>query len=155
MKLYLVQHAEAKKKDEDPQRPLSEKGWTDIKKVAAFAAEQANIKVSNIMHSGKTRARQTAEAMADYLTPPEGIRKEEGLEPLADPLVWAGRLTNIEADIMLVGHLPHLSKLAAFLLCQDTNKEVIQFRMGTIVCLGRDESGIWSLHWMVTPQLLR
>ncbi|MCD6138753.1 MAG: histidine phosphatase family protein, partial [Deltaproteobacteria bacterium] len=102
MKLYLVQHAEAKKKDEDPQRPLSEKGWTDIKKVAAFAAEQANIKVSNIMHSGKTRARQTAEAMADYLTPPEGIRKEEGLEPLGAlekrrdwsllPILWCGQV---------------------------------------------------------------
>ena len=31
MFLYLVQHAEAKREEEDPQRPLSEKGIKDLK----------------------------------------------------------------------------------------------------------------------------
>jgi len=38
MFLYLVQHAEAKKEEEDPARGLSEKGLQDIKKMAAYAA---------------------------------------------------------------------------------------------------------------------
>lgn len=154
MNLYLVQHGEAKKKEEDPQRSLSEQGWTDIRKVASFIAKQTNIQVRNILHSGKTRARQTAETLAEYLNPPEGIKEAERLEPLADPSAWVDRLAESKEDIMLVGHLPHLSKLAAHLLCQDENKKIVEFQMGGIVCLGKDESDIWSVRWMVIPQIL-
>ena len=154
MILYLVQHAEAKQEQEDPERPLSEKGWADIRKVAAFVAEQTNIRVDSIMHSGKTRARQTAEVLAKSLNPPEGIREADGLQPLADPSTWADRLAEVEEDVMLVGHLPHLSKLSAHLLCQDEHQGIIDFQRGGIVCLGRDESGIWSVRWMVIPQIL-
>ncbi|MBW2038050.1 MAG: phosphohistidine phosphatase SixA [Deltaproteobacteria bacterium] len=154
MNLYLVQHAEPKREEEDPQKPLSEKGWSDIGKVAAFIVEHTNIQVISIMHSGKTRARQTAEALAEHLNPPEGVKEAEGLESLADPSRWAQRLAETKEDIMLVGHLPHLSKLSAHLLCQDENKRIVNFQMGGIVCLGRDESGIWSVRWMVIPQIL-
>ena len=34
MKLYLVQHGEAKSKAEDPQRPLTERGREDVARVA-------------------------------------------------------------------------------------------------------------------------
>jgi len=154
MILYLVRHAEAKQEQEDLERPLSEKGWADIKKVAAFVAEQTNIRVDSIMHSGKTRARQTAEVLAGSLNPPEGVREAEGLEPLADPSIWVDRLAEVEEDVMLVGHLPHLSKLSAHLLCQDEHKGIIGFQRGGMVCLGRDESGIWSVRWMTIPQIL-
>jgi len=155
MNLYLVQHAEPKPKEEDPQRPLSEKGWSDIRKVGAFIAEHANIQVSSIMHSGKTRAQQTAEALAEYLNPSEGVKEVEGLKPLDDPAIWAKRLAEIKEDIMLVGHLPHLGKLSAYLLSQDEDKKIIDFQMGGVICLGRDVSGIWSVRWMMIPQLLR
>ncbi len=154
MNLYLVQHAEAKPEEEDPQRRLSEKGWSDIRKVGAFIAEHANIRVSSIMHSGKTRARQTAEALAEYLNPPGGIKEVEGLKPLDTPSIWVDRLAETKEDFMLVSHLPFLSKLSAHLLCQDENKAMVDFQMGGIVCLGRDESGIWSVRWMVIPQML-
>ena len=38
MKLYLVQHGEAKSKVEDPQRPLTERGKEDVARVTALAA---------------------------------------------------------------------------------------------------------------------
>lgn len=154
VKLYLVQHAEPKREEEDRERPLSEKGWSEIRKVAAFIAEHANIEVSSIMHSGKTRARQTAEALAEYLNPSSGIKEATGLKPLDDPSTWADRLAETKEDIMLVGHLPHLSKLSAHLLCRDENKRIVDFQMGGIVCLGRDESGLWSVCWMVIPQII-
>jgi phosphohistidine phosphatase len=154
MNLYLVQHAEAKREEEDPQRSLSKKGWTDIRKVAAYIAEHINIQVSSIVHSGKTRARQTAETLAEYLNPPEGIKEAEGLEPLAEPSAWVNRLAETKEDIMLVGHLPHLGKLSAHLLCQDETKKILDFQMGGIVCLRKDESGIWSVQWMILPQLI-
>ena len=43
MRLYLVQHGEAKKVEEDPLRPLSEKGREDIQRVAKYA-EKLDIK---------------------------------------------------------------------------------------------------------------
>jgi phosphohistidine phosphatase len=154
MNLYLIQHAEAKREDEDPERHLSEKGLNDIKKVASFVSKQMNIQMKNIMHSGKTRAKETAQVLCDYLKPPEGIKEIDGLEPMADPSIWMNRLTETKEDIIIVGHLPHLSKLSAGLLCQDENKKIIDFRMAGIVCLKKDETEIWSVQWMVIPHMV-
>ena len=154
MNLYLVQHAEAKPKKEDPKRPLSEKGRADIQKVAAYVARHTSIELNQINHSGKTRARQTAAALAEDLQPSEGISQVADLTPLAEASAWATRLAEMTEDVMLVGHLPHLSKLASLLLCQDDTKTVVAFQMGGLVCLGRDEAGDWALRWMVTPELV-
>ncbi len=151
--LYLVQHAEPKPEEEDPDRPLSEKGWTDIRKVAELVAD--NIQVTSIKHSGKTRAKETAEALAEYLMPSEGVEEVKDIKPMADPSIWAGRLENISESTMLVGHLPYMSSLSALLLCGDAEKKVIDFQMGGIVCLQRDEEGNWVMGWMVTPQMLK
>ncbi|MFQ5797622.1 MAG: phosphohistidine phosphatase SixA [Bacteroidota bacterium] len=154
MNLYLVQHAEPKKEEEDPQRPLSEKGWSDIRKVSAFVSEHLYVQIQTILHSGKTRAQQTAEALAERLNPPGGIAQVEGLEPLADPAGWVKRVAETKGDVMLVGHLPHLGKLSAYLLCQDETKKIVDFQMGGIVSLRRDESGVWSIQWMLTPKMI-
>ena len=154
MKLYLVQHAESKRREEDPSRPLSEKGWSDIRKVAKYAEKHLDIEVSQIIHSGKLRAKQTAEVLAEYLQPTNGLRAAESLEPLAEPNVWKNRLDEITEDIMIVGHLPHLGKLAGHLLTEDEGKDVVTFRNGGIVCLDREESGRWSVQWVVTPEII-
>ena len=155
MNLYLVQHAESKLKEEDTQRSLSDKGRTDVEKVGAFVAEHTTLKVGRIIHSGKTRARQTAEVLARYLNPPEGVSVAEGLEPLADPSIWANRLAEEKEDLMLVGHLPYLDKIAAKLICGDEATSAVIFQNAGIVCLSRDDSGVWSLDWMVTPRMLK
>ena len=154
MQLYLVQHAAPKSKEEDPERPLSEKGWADIRRVAAHLAGHADIQVRQINHSGKARAKQTAEALAEVLQPAEGSREVADINPLADPAIWARQLAEIGEDAMLVGHLPHLSKLAAHLLCRDDQLKVVDFQMGGVVCLSRDEAGAWSIRWMVTPEII-
>lgn len=155
MNLYLVQHAESKPKEEDPQRSLSDKGRTEVEKVVAFVAEHITLKLDRILHSGKTRAQQTAEVLARYLNPPEGVSVAEGLEPLADPSIWANRLAEEKEDLMLVGHMPHLDKIAAKLICGDEARRVVMFQNAGIVCLIRDDSGVWSLYWMVTPRMLQ
>lgn len=154
MKLYLVRHAEPLRKEEDPERPLSERGWSDIRKIATFVSSQAGVRVKGIMHSGKTRARQTAEALAESLNPPEGLQEVDGLNPLDDLSVWAERLENIEEDIMLVGHLPYLEKLTAQLVCHDEDEVVNFFRSAGIVCLERNEEEGWAIAWMVVPEIL-
>jgi len=54
---------------------------------------------------------------------------------------------------MLVGHLPHLSRLSSLLLVGDPEKNIIAFRMAGIVCLRREEEN-WSVSWMIIPDLL-
>jgi len=150
MKLYLCQHAEAKWEEVDPNRPLTEKGYDDAWRVAAHAAGHAHVRVRRILHSSKLRARQTAEVWAEYLSPVETAQAED-LDPQADPRVWADRLMREPEDTMLVGHLPHLARLASRLLCGDEGRGVVTFYNGGIVCLERSEGGTWSLQWAVTP----
>lgn len=151
MFLYLVQHAEAKREEEDPSRPLTEKGIQEIKKTASHASK-LNLSIQQISHSTKLRAKQTAEILAENLKPLGGVLETDGLAPMDHPVIWAERLKDIKDDIMLVGHLPHLAKLASLLLCGNPEKEIVSFKMAGIVCLKRDDEGRWSLRWMITPE---
>lgn len=150
MSLYLIQHGEAKSKEEDVKRSLSEKGRRDVERTACFL-NKIGIKASYIFHSGKERAFQSAEIIGKYL----GIKpvQEDYLSPLDDPGIWAKKLNSINEDIIIVGHLPHLSKLSSILLVGDPERELISFRMGGVVCLERKGSG-WSISWMIVPELL-
>jgi phosphohistidine phosphatase len=150
--LYLVQHAEAKTEQEDPSRGLSENGLSDIKKIANQAA-RLSVEASQIFHSGKKRASQTAQILAEHLHPDKGVSESDGLAPMDEPKIWAERLSSIiEEKIMLVGHLPHLGRLAGLLICNDEKKNIVNFKMAGIVCLKRDEDMSWSLEWMLTPE---
>lgn len=153
MFLYLVQHAEAKKEEEDSARPLSEKGLQDIARVAAYCA-QLDIKIDKIFHSTKLRAKQTAGILFENLKPMKGISEVDGLSPLDDPNIWAARVKDLQENVMLVGHLPHLARLASLLLSGNADKNMVSFRMGGIVCLRKDDTGIWSLQWMLVPEVI-
>ena len=109
MNLYLVQHGQSVPEEVDRERPLSDQGWEDIRKTAAFAA-RAGVRVDTIWHSAKTRARQTAQALAQALEPRRGPEEAEGLKPLDDPSIWAKRVSDLQHDTIFVGHLPHLSR---------------------------------------------
>jgi phosphohistidine phosphatase len=152
MFLYLAQHGEAKKEEDDPQRGLTDKGFKDVARTAIYA-RKLGLKVSVIHHSGKTRALQTAQILADYLKPGKGLSPADALAPMDDPAIWAGRIAAMHEDVMLVGHLPYMAKLAGLLLCGDTEKMFVDFKMGGIVCLRRFDDGRWALEWMVVPEM--
>jgi phosphohistidine phosphatase len=153
MFLYLVQHAEAQSKEEDPARDLTEKGRQDILKVANFVGN-LNLAASHIFHSGKARAATTAQTLASSLKPPTGVADTTGLAPLDDPQIWVDRLAKKDEDIMLVGHLPHLARLAAQLITGDKENTVIHFKMGGLVCLRREEGEKWAVEWMIIPEMI-
>ncbi len=153
MFLYLVQHAEAKREEEDPARDLTEKGRIDIESVAHHL-KRLNVQVKQIFHSGKTRAQSSAKVLAKHLNPPDRVSDAPGLAPLDDPEIWAGRIAKLDEDILLVGHLPHLGRLAALLLSGDKERSVINFQMGGAVCLRQMEAGQWAVDWMVVPQII-
>lgn len=154
MLLYLVQHAESLSKEEDPTQSLSEKGIENIKKVANYVAG-LNIKVNQIFHSEKMRAMQTAQILADFIKTEKGVSETDGLSPLDDPDIWYGRISEIKEDIILVGHLPHLARLSALILCGDKEKNIIDFKRGGIVCLKKFDDGKWAVGWMIIPEVVK
>jgi phosphohistidine phosphatase len=153
MFLYLVQHAEAKSADEDPARDLTKRGQIDIENVAHHL-KRLNLQIRRIVHSGKIRAQSTAKVLATHLRPPAGVSEGPGLAPLDDPEIWAERLANLDEDILLVGHLPHLARLAAILLSGNKERTVINFQMAGVVRLRRMEAGQWAVDWMLVPEII-
>jgi len=151
MNIYLVQHAEAKSKEEDPQRSLMDSGHRDIQSVATFAA-RLGVQVHQIRHSGKTRARQTAEILGTALSPPGGVIAVSGLDPLDGVQPIASELAATEQPLMLVGHLPFMERLAGQLLSGDAGCAVVKFTKAGIVNLARSESG-WQVVWVITPMI--
>ncbi len=153
MKLYLVQHAKAASKDADPQRPLTEEGRRDIQKVAAFI-KSLNLSVDYLWHSGKNRAQQTAEILSEVVEVKKEIAVHEGLSPNDNVTVLKDELISGRQDIMIVGHLPFLPKLASLLLTNSESSNTMAFKNGGIVCLNCSDDNQYQLQWMIIPELL-
>lgn len=154
MKLYLMRHATAESKSDGPERALSDVGLIEAAKIADFVGRGNKVKVKVILQSGKLRARQTADIVASRLNPAPRVMEGNGLDPNADPEVWIDRAITMEENVLLVGHLPHLSRLTSCLLNQDESKETVDFPAATLVCLSRHEEGKFLLDWKVVPELL-
>ena len=153
MKLYLVQHGKAASKETDPLRPLTEQGRNDVSKIAEFI-KPFSLCVDCIWHSGKTRAEQTAEILAQAVKSNKGILQRDGLAPNDNVSALKDEVASVKDDLMIVGHLPFLSKLASMLIIGCYLDDVVAFRQGGIICLERSEDDKWLISWMVTPELL-
>ena len=153
MKLYLVQHAEACTKDVDPQRPLTEQGVQDMARLAA-KLKHAGIEVGRIIHSGKLRAKQTAESLAQALAPGLELETSGLLNPNDNPKAFDWQSESWDTDTLIVGHLPFMARLVSHLLAEDELRIVAGFTPGSIVCLESHHDGHWQLNWMLRPELL-
>jgi len=153
MEVYLVQHGESKPESEDSQRPLTDKGRADVEYVALYIAG-LRLQVTRIFHSSRLRAKQTAEIFAQHLVPAPTILEHKGLGPSDDPHQTKRLIQEEEKSLILVGHLPHLSRLASLLILDDPEKEVIRFSMGGVVCLGKSGDG-WLIDWSIIPKIVR
>lgn len=152
MKVYLMQHGKPVPKEIDPDRPLSDKGKSDVKRMAEFLKGKIN-GISKAYHSGKTRAQQTAEIFISNLGISVDPVKREGLAPLDDVTDIANELKTSDENIFIAGHLPHLGKLVSLLISGDSEKGVVQFQQGGIVCCERQEQG-WIIRWMLIHDIL-
>jgi len=154
MKLYLVQHGEASSKEINPERPLTEKGRTDVGKLSQFL-QQAGIHVNRIIHSGKLRAAQTAEILAGKLAPDSVPEESDFINPNDDPAVFDWQSDGVNGDVLVVGHLPFMAKLVSHLLIDDAEQGIVAYQPGSIVCLEYVESTRWQLNWMIRPELIK
>ncbi|MFQ5789328.1 MAG: phosphohistidine phosphatase SixA [Acidobacteriota bacterium] len=152
MELYLVQHGEAMTKDQNPERPLTEQGMATARRVAALAS-RLGVQVAEIRHSEKLRAVQTAQVFEQALGAP--CKQAPGLTPNDDINPVRREVASRPGNLMLVGHLPFLSRLAGALLAQDESLPVVGFQMAGLVRVDRREDGRWSLRWLLPPEVLQ
>jgi phosphohistidine phosphatase len=150
MYFYLARHGEAMADLIDPRRPLTRAGREDVDRVARQAAQKA-VEVLVIYHSGILRAAQTAEIFARRLAPGGGIQTMSGLRPDNDPSLAAAELVDAANPVMLVGHLPHLNRLASLLSRRGyADGDTVGFMPATLACYSRDGS-LWKFEWTLVP----
>ncbi|MGH9373254.1 MAG: SixA phosphatase family protein [Vicinamibacterales bacterium] len=118
--LFLVHHADAVDALVDPQRPLSEAGRQHAEQLAS-RAQARGVKPTVIWHSGKLRARQTAEPFWRLCNPLAEFAATRGLQP-GDPPEWIRTVLESDPrDVMLVGHMPHIARLLHLLTEADAS----------------------------------
>jgi len=114
--------------------------------------------VDVVLSSSFARAWQTAELLHEVAGWPDPTRCEElevGRTPGSAAAVVAART---ERSVAVVGHEPHLSRLAS-LLCTGSEDELqLELKKGAVAFLGFDgaaEAGAARVHWSVAPKILR
>jgi phosphohistidine phosphatase len=153
MRVYLVQHGEAHAEEISVERELTPRGRSDVEGVAALLAD-GGVRVAKVYHSGKTRARQTAELFAARLAPGVAFETLVGISPNDPVESLADRLHGWNEDVLVVGHQPFVGKLVALLVAGRSEPPVVVYQQGSVVCLEHVAEGRWALAWMVRPELI-
>jgi len=142
-------------KEKNPDKPLSDQGREEVERVAAFM-KKAGVAVHTVLHSRKTRARETAQIMAIKLQPHKEVLEKQGLSPLDSVEEIAHEIEGSERDVMIVGHLPHLSRLVSLLTAGTEIPTIVNFPPSGVVCLCPDEEEKdWAVAWMLVPDIVK
>src|SRR5438552_4141516 len=142
MLLYLVHHGDAVGPDVDPQRPLSAVGRAAVDYAAAGAALRG-AHPSVVWHSGKLRAKQTAEAFWRECNALAELSATRDLQP-DDPPEWIrDRLRGESRDVLIAGHFPHLPRLLSLL---SSASEAFPPH-GVVALISEDEGETWKEVW--------
>jgi phosphohistidine phosphatase len=146
MFLYLVHHGDAVDSQIDPRRPLSETGRAHVERLAGEAALRG-ARPAVVWHSGKLRAKQTAEAFWRACNPLVELAATRDLQP-DDPADWMrDRLRGESRDVLIAGHFPHLPRLLSLLVGRD------DFPTHGVVALRSDDEGeTWQEAWRLGIQ---
>ena len=75
------------------------------------------------------------------------------MKPLDDVSEFAKRIVP-EDQLMLVGHLPFMERMASYLVTGATEQPVFKFQNSGIVCLNKDPQGqSWVIIWALMPKI--
>ena len=153
MRLYLVQHGDAVPKDLDPDRPLSEQGRSDIHRLTEWLSSH-HVQLSQIQHSGKTRARETAEILKPLLKTPGQINEGQGLAPNDSPEAFLRQLSDSQIDTLVASHMPFVARTVSQALTGDPDRQLVDFLPGTVAGIERLEGATWQLFMFMRPEFL-
>ncbi len=115
---------------------------------------EGTVRVSQVWHSGKTRAQQTAELLAAAVAPGMKTEARAGVAPKDPTEAFAETLAAWREDAMVVGHLPFMARLVTRLVTKSDDGRTVAYLPGSLVCLERDEDDAWAIAWMLRPELM-
>jgi phosphohistidine phosphatase len=156
--LYLVRHAiAADRGDEwpdDGKRPLTPKGIQRFRAVVQ-GLKRMGVLPDLVLTSPLVRAKQTAEILADGLTPHPPVVTAESLAPGGSQASFVEDIGKHPkaVHIACVGHEPDLGQLAARLIGA---RRPLAFKKGGVCCIDLEAvNGPGHLVWFAPPRLLR
>lgn len=161
MNIYLLRHGIAVEPGtpgyaRDADRPLTPEGQRKLVKIAK-AMRALELEFDRILFSPYVRARGTAVLVAKELGQEKRLESCEALTPSGSLRALTETIKALKPepkDVLLVGHEPGLSELAALLLSGETNLS-ITMKKGGLCKLTADElrpTRCASLEWLLTPK---
>jgi phosphohistidine phosphatase len=145
--VLLVHHQAAVGPKEDSRQPLSLTGRAMADVLAADAARRG-VRPAAIWHSGKLRAKETAEAFWRACNPLAAFTAVRGLLP-GDPPEWIrDQLLAEDGPVIVVGHMPHLPRLLALMIPGSG-----EFPQHGMVCAVRVDNA-WRESWRAGEPML-
>ncbi len=153
MSIFVIQHGEAAPKDRDPDRNLTEKGKSDVGRIADFI-KPMDYKCAAIFHSGKARAAQTAQLLEAALNP-DRVSERGDIGPKDPVEAVAAELKSLGESAALVGHMPFVGSLVSKMVGADPEKPVVNFTPGTVVNLSKAEDGAMRIEWVLRPDMFK
>lgn len=160
METILVRHGIAEEPEEaelngrgDPERRLTKEGREKAERVAQGLRKRIG-RVDLIAHSPYVRARETAEIFASSFRHAE-LQAADCLTPHHAPRSFLPILKGLQEKgvVMVVGHEPHLSVLASFLL---TGREhpILEFKKAGVASIEWQEAGLARLNFFISPKFI-
>jgi len=158
MRLFLLRHAEAAPGVPDAGRLLTDRGHEQVARMGRKVDWSCLKGVKSIEHSGLVRARQTAEQLAKEAGLRQPLAIRPSIRPTDDPRLLALELATTRDDRFIVGHNPHLSRLAGLLLGRGQQEVSLVLKKAAFLGLERTRVGDkeaplghWTLLWLLSP----
>jgi len=152
MRLYFLRHGEADWPNwdrPDDERPLTERGTKEMRKVAKFLRE-LDLPLDDIVSSPLPRARQTADVVAErfklHVRENEGLAKDFSVSRLKE-IIQAYPVDNL----MIVGHEPNFTEVISELTGGDC-----KLSKGGLALIDLDETKMKGrLLWLFPPKVAK
>jgi hypothetical protein len=138
-----------------PDSNFADSAWDQSAKMlptlAALFSESGLLQIGQVLGDGLLAY---CELLARAISARDRVVQREGLGPKDQVATTKQALERTGGDVMIVGHLPFLGKLAALLVTGSEANEIVEFQYGGVVCIERRHEGKWKIAWMITPALL-
>jgi phosphohistidine phosphatase len=162
MNLYIIRHAIAVDEgspeyEQDSQRPLTDKGKKKMRQIAK-GLRSLGVDVDLILSSPYTRAKETAEILAEVFKIKVDVAFSDKLVPMGDPDLLISEINEkyTVESIVLVGHEPQLSSLISLLVSENASVD-LTLKKGGVCRLSADDlhyARKATLEWLLTPGIL-
>jgi phosphohistidine phosphatase len=161
MNLYMLRHGIAVDHGSpdyprDADRPLTPKGERELQH-AAQAMRALDLSFDLILSSPYTRARQTAELVAEVLHARKKIEFTDSLIPGGSPRKLTDLINSLKPapeNVLLSGHEPHLSGLISLLISGEPSLPIVM-KKGGLCKLSVEHlrpGACATLEWLLTPK---